>query len=754
MSNRAIKKILKSRGYDELEANLERVKRLELEKNREKLEQEQAEEGEDGVAIDETAATTTTTTTTSKKKKAKAKAKKENVGFGLLENLEDFGGMDTGASKSKKKKKKKKNAEVEETEDGEQGAIELENEVAVIEENSNENDVMEEQQPSGEEKDRDDKEKNERDTEEKASKQPKEKGTAANKKKNKNKKNKKGKEKKEGASQMKGDEVSATRGIDEDLRRRIEENLQLCRELVGGDIKCMNAGEEIKRRLGGEEKEKEKGRRRYILRQGLERRRYIFAKPGFTWPAMSKETGLSIERINIDDEEFSDIKERSEKAADGGTWFMANYSNKYQEAQLEFVACLILFRMEVFNTGEIAQLEIFGGSGQVSNGDERIGQTEKTERSQQTERTGPPGKLGSVGTSDFGIPHVENQFFKPILVSEEFEQGYTVMELLASAFVERSGSLYRSREAGQWLKLGVSRAIELVNNSETDKIESSPDKFINCESLLALGNSVKEELCTYVIPLNLSRHIVASDYQTLISKLPESIKSNDSFAFDPLPPPDDINPTTLLLDNYGLDRRGLNNRESLTRFAERLLAELNNRNPRPRPHPRGNNDDDDDDFDLDLDNGHEPGITRILRAFLPWLRNNNNYNADEIDEIEQLLQQQNLADDTTTTTTTNDNGNDNDNDNNTNDPVPVNSAIGNSLYDFLANALAPVRNATNSLLYNGPTTDTQETNPNANVNSVLESHPHSNPGPDPNSDSDSGSDSGSEYYFDAEEQHR
>ncbi|KAJ1898445.1 hypothetical protein LPJ66_002748 [Kickxella alabastrina] len=103
----------------------------------------------------------------------------------------------------------------------------------------------------------------------------------------------------------------------------------------------------------------------------------------------------------------------------------------------------------------------------------------------------------------------------------------THMQLVVQLFVERHGSLYRTPEVGRWLQEGLLLALERIARGDA--------------STLQRKQAAQKRLCTYVIPENISRHVLVADLESIKAGLPEDIRTAESYAFDPLPPKDNTN---------------------------------------------------------------------------------------------------------------------------------------------------------------------------------------------------------------------
>ncbi|KAJ1875301.1 hypothetical protein LPJ55_000830 [Coemansia sp. RSA 990] len=116
------------------------------------------------------------------------------------------------------------------------------------------------------------------------------------------------------------------------------------------------------------------------------------------------------------------------------------------------------------------------------------------------------------------------------------ESAMTHMQLLVQLFVERSSALFRTPEVARWLQEGLLLALEQIALGGTcaRDITAAPQ-------VVERRQQVESQLCTYVIPERISRHVLVADMDALKAGLPEQVRSATSYAFDPLPPSNDIN---------------------------------------------------------------------------------------------------------------------------------------------------------------------------------------------------------------------
>ncbi|KAI7851357.1 transcriptional repressor TCF25-domain-containing protein [Circinella umbellata] len=94
----------------------------------------------------------------------------------------------------------------------------------------------------------------------------------------------------------------------------------------------------------------------------------------------------------------------------------------------------------------------------------------------------------------------------------------TYLDLLQQLFVERTFELFKEPEVLAWLKENAQAVSTKLNNAH---------KKVDCVQ--------NEE-----IPLSVSRHIVLTDIQRLLSYLPSAVTSESYHMYDPLPPPDSV----------------------------------------------------------------------------------------------------------------------------------------------------------------------------------------------------------------------
>ncbi|PVV05180.1 hypothetical protein BB560_000306 [Smittium megazygosporum] len=486
------------------------------------------------------------------------------------------------------------------------------------------------------------------------------------------------------------------------------------------DIRSMNAETEIKKMLGNDFSnvvKKDKREKMYRIHPNLERPRYIFAKPGLTWPPMKRDNGLSISQIDLNKKEYADIRNKVKQSQDYGLWFSINYSKRYKSSQMDFyialnthdprsiqfiihnhpyhVDGLLQFALTLEQSGctleEVCEyieralfaLETALGPGfgfssanccwksawEVSKAllgldpsEDPLGvmflldynaiKAKKYSFVSEFFEKWPwdttllPNWVYSVATAQFmqelathksnkknaslhslnmkhhekslkllvkailtfptvipklfskasiSIPQkiAEHKYFKE--VSSSFESAYTHLEVLVDIFAERNSNLYRSREASQWLNQGVNLVLERLYDAgidpDIDPYTPFQKDFITDTDILQ-GIRMTEKYCKYEIPINVARHVIISDYTQIIAKFPQSLIERHQFAFDPLPPPNDINEFSDLLNHHQMqDWSGLS--ESNVRD---LIDELENY-------------DNPDDF-----------MGRIVRRILPWLR--------------------------------------------------------------------------------------------------------------------------------------
>ncbi|OMJ13378.1 Ribosome quality control complex subunit 1 [Smittium culicis] len=316
MSSRAIKKVLKSQGYDDLQANIERIKALQLKSNEDISTENVSIENN----IIETADSSTEKPANLKSKKNK---KSKNISdapinpFLLLQ--------DEVQLPKKNKKNKKKAPETDKIENSE-----LSETLEIPDDNNNSNSVNKDQVQAS--------------TQNKSKSKKKTKSSKAKQAKKINQMSLQDLE--EQISSLSKDIKSASEStypLDDQYTTRAKELAELTKALLSSDIRKMNPEQEIKKLLGSDfdkVAKDSKQSRMYRLHPGLERKRYIFAKPGFTWPPMNFDNGLSIVPVDIDSIEWADVKKRALETHDLGTWYTTNYSKRYRDTQIEFTICL------------------------------------------------------------------------------------------------------------------------------------------------------------------------------------------------------------------------------------------------------------------------------------------------------------------------------------------------------------------------------------------------------------------------------
>ncbi|KAJ2793708.1 Transcription factor 25 [Coemansia furcata] len=126
----------------------------------------------------------------------------------------------------------------------------------------------------------------------------------------------------------------------------------------------------------------------------------------------------------------------------------------------------------------------------------------------------------NVGVDDVVLTH---PYFQDEVIADT--SAMTHMQLVVQLFVERHTPLYRTPEVSRWMQEGLLLALESIAVNDTPQSKRDAQK----------------RLCTYVIPENISRHVLVADLETIKAGLPEDIRTAESFAFDPLPPRDDVN---------------------------------------------------------------------------------------------------------------------------------------------------------------------------------------------------------------------
>ncbi|KAJ2065108.1 hypothetical protein GGI17_000519 [Coemansia sp. S146] len=132
----------------------------------------------------------------------------------------------------------------------------------------------------------------------------------------------------------------------------------------------------------------------------------------------------------------------------------------------------------------------------------------------------------NVGVDDVVLTH---PYFQDEVIADT--SAMTHMQLVVQLFVERHTPLYRTPEVARWMQEGLLLALESIARNDTPQSKYEAQK----------------RLCTYVIPENISRHVLVADLEVLKAGLPEDIRTAESFAFDPLPPKDDVNVYKMLM---------------------------------------------------------------------------------------------------------------------------------------------------------------------------------------------------------------
>ncbi|KAJ2800894.1 hypothetical protein H4R21_002999, partial [Coemansia helicoidea] len=120
------------------------------------------------------------------------------------------------------------------------------------------------------------------------------------------------------------------------------------------------------------------------------------------------------------------------------------------------------------------------------------------------------------------------------------DSAMTHLQLLVQMFVERSGALYRTPEVGRWLQEGLLLVLEQITLGAS------------AATVGQRRQAAQRLLCTYVIPERVSRHVLVADMEAMKAGLPAEIREATSYAFDPLPPHDDINMYDELLGGLGV----------------------------------------------------------------------------------------------------------------------------------------------------------------------------------------------------------
>ncbi|KAI8868384.1 DUF654-domain-containing protein [Ramicandelaber brevisporus] len=179
--------------------------------------------------------------------------------------------------------------------------------------------------------------------------------------------------------------------------------------------------------------------------------------------------------------------------------------------------------------------------------------------------------------------------------------GTDTVGLLCHLYAERAHSLYAAPEAIEWLRSGLDRAImrlgHKLSSNAVDECIQRRDELVaqlNCE-LDNNGNSISYDL---------ARHILILDVRELVQYLPEFYTKRSMFAFDPLPPPDDVNQydasfggvfsgNPAVQRGIGANVIGAGGAQALEQMVDRLRGMFANW-MRQNPEDGNNNDDGDD----------------------------------------------------------------------------------------------------------------------------------------------------------------
>ncbi|KAJ2079820.1 hypothetical protein H4R24_003520 [Coemansia sp. RSA 988] len=125
-------------------------------------------------------------------------------------------------------------------------------------------------------------------------------------------------------------------------------------------------------------------------------------------------------------------------------------------------------------------------------------------------------------------------YFEDVQIPDE--SAMTYMQLMVQMFAERNSALYRTPEVGRWLQEGLLLALERIAIGGTDERDISASTAI-----VTRKQQAQKKLCSYVVPENISRHVLVADMDAVKAGLPEEVRKATSFAFDPLPPHNNIN---------------------------------------------------------------------------------------------------------------------------------------------------------------------------------------------------------------------
>ncbi|ORX68500.1 DUF654-domain-containing protein [Linderina pennispora] len=153
--------------------------------------------------------------------------------------------------------------------------------------------------------------------------------------------------------------------------------------------------------------------------------------------------------------------------------------------------------------------------------------------------------LWSKANIDVDPVILTHPYFQETTVPDE--SAMTHMQLMVTLFVERNFPLYRTPEVTRWLQEGLLLALERITNDELGM-----QKDLKRDEDIAKRKEFRKKLCTYNVPENICRHVLVADMEALKSALPEEIRNMETFAFDPLPPQNNINIYDEILGDRGM----------------------------------------------------------------------------------------------------------------------------------------------------------------------------------------------------------
>ncbi|KAJ1945105.1 hypothetical protein FBU59_002410 [Linderina macrospora] len=153
--------------------------------------------------------------------------------------------------------------------------------------------------------------------------------------------------------------------------------------------------------------------------------------------------------------------------------------------------------------------------------------------------------LWSKANIDVDPVVLTHPYFQEMTVPDE--SAMTYMQLMVTLFVERNFPLYRTPEVTRWLQEGLLLALSRIANDAS--LASSGKEWYGDA---AKYETIRRKFGTYVVPENICRHVLVADMESLKSALPENIRNMETFAFDPLPPTNNINIYNEILGDRGM----------------------------------------------------------------------------------------------------------------------------------------------------------------------------------------------------------